>query len=108
QSFATAYREHPYHHPTIGWRSDVEGVPTARLKAFYDTFYWPNNATAIVSGDVRPEEALALIDRYFGAITKSPSPIPGMYTTEPEQQGERRFVVRRAGQDGIVMLNFRT
>jgi zinc protease len=36
--YATAFREHPYHHPTIGWRADVEGVPTERLKTFYDTF----------------------------------------------------------------------
>ena len=33
--YATAFREHPYHHPTIGWRADVENVPTARLKSFY-------------------------------------------------------------------------
>src|SRR5262245_3771381 len=42
--WALAFREHPYHHPTIGWRADVEGVPTARLKEFYDVFYHPNNA----------------------------------------------------------------
>ena len=47
--WAMAFREHPYHHPTIGWRSDVEGVPTSRLKDFYDTYYHPNNSTATVS-----------------------------------------------------------
>src|SRR5580704_3567319 len=35
--YAIAFREHPYHHPTIGWRSDVEGVPMERLRQFYDT-----------------------------------------------------------------------
>ena len=35
----------------IGWRSDVEGVPMERMKEFYDTFYWPNNATVIIAGD---------------------------------------------------------
>jgi zinc protease len=107
-SHATAFREHPYHHPTIGWQSDVEGVPTERLKTFYDTFYWPDNATAIVVGDFRTEEALAMLDRHFGPIERAPHAIPGVYTTEPEQQGERRFVVNRAGSDGIVALNFRT
>jgi len=33
-TFATAFREHPYHHPTIGWRSDIEEVSTARLREF--------------------------------------------------------------------------
>lgn len=37
-TFATAFREHPYHHPVIGWRSDVEGVPTERLRQFYNDF----------------------------------------------------------------------
>ena len=51
--YAIAFREHPYHHPTIGWRCDVEGVPMERLKEFYDTFYWPNNATLVIVGDFK-------------------------------------------------------
>jgi zinc protease len=81
--YATAFREHPYHHPTIGWRSDVENVPTARLKEFYDTFYHPNNATVIVVGDFEEPRALELILTYFGAVPASPSPIPEVYTDEP-------------------------
>jgi zinc protease len=42
----------PYHHPTIGWLSDIEHVPIEKLRAFYDTFYWPNNATVTVVGDL--------------------------------------------------------
>ena len=42
---AAAYVALPYHHPTIGWKSDIEHVPIAKLREFYDTFYWPNNAT---------------------------------------------------------------
>lgn len=102
--WAAAFREHPYHHPTIGWRSDVEGVPTSRLKEFYDTYYHPNNATAIVVGDFDDETALALIAKYFGPIPPSPQPIPPMYTVEPPQEGEHRFVLRRAGQLGLVEM----
>jgi zinc protease len=108
QIMAAAYREHPYHHPTIGWRADVEGVPIERLRAFYDTFYWPNNATVVVVGDVDTDDALALVDTYFGPIPMSPHPIPQVYTREPEQQGERRIVLRRSGQDGIVVVGFPT
>ena len=42
------------HHPTIGWKSDIEHVPIAKLREFYDTFYWPNNATVTVIGDISP------------------------------------------------------
>src|SRR5438045_2156709 len=96
--YAAAFREHPYHHPTIGWRADVEGVPTSRLKEFYDTFYHPNNATVILVGDFEEAQALSLIDKYFGAYQASSEPIPEVYTEEPEQQGARRLVVRRAGE----------
>jgi zinc protease len=106
--YATAFREHPYHHPTIGWRADVENVPTARLKEFYDTFYHPNNATAILVGDFEPAAALALVAQYFGAHTATPAPIPEVYTDEPPQEGERRIVIRRAGELAHVQIAYRT
>ncbi len=106
--YATAFREHPYHHPTIGWRADVENVPTARLKEFYDTFYHPNNATAILVGDFEPAAALALIVTQFGAHTATREPIPEVYTDEPAQEGERRIIVRRAGELAHVQLAHHT
>ncbi|MBC7932612.1 MAG: insulinase family protein [Rubrivivax sp.] len=105
--YATAFREHPYHHPTIGWRADVENVPTARLKEFYDTFYHPNNATAVVVGDFDRGDALELVAKHFGAIPASALPIPEVYTDEPQQEGERRVVVRRAGELPLVQFAFR-
>jgi len=102
--WAMAFREHPYHHPTIGWRSDVEGMPTSQLKEFYDVYYHPNNATAIVVGDFDEQTALDLIAKHFGAVPASPQPIPPMYTTEPKQEGEIRFKLRRAGQLGLIEM----
>ena len=96
---AMSFREHPYHHPVIGWRSDVEGVPMERMQQFYDTFYFPNNATLIVAGDLDPEATLALVEKLFGAIAPSPHEIPTVYTTEPKQEGERSFTIRRKGND---------
>ena len=106
--YAMAFREHPYHHPTIGWRTDVEGVPTSRLKEFYDTFYHPNNATVILVGDFDEGEALSLIDKHFGAYEGSATPIPEVYTEEPPQEGERRLVIRRAGELALVQIAFHT
>jgi zinc protease len=107
-TFATAFREHPYHHPTIGWRSDIEEVTTERLREFYDTFYHPNNATAMVIGDFEEGAALERIAAHFAPIPASPQPIPRVYTVEPPQEGERRFVVRRVGQVGWCALSWRT
>lgn len=102
--FAHAFLAHPYHHPTIGWHSDVEGVPTARLRQFYKEFYHPNNATLIVVGDFDTPQALAQIEKHFGVIPAAKHPIPEMYTQEFAQQGERRFKIRRPGQLGIVQM----
>src|ERR1700737_582454 len=73
---AAAYQALPYHHPTIGWKSDIEHVPIAKLHEFYDTFYWPNNATVTVVGDIDAAATLGLIKKYYGVYTASPQPIP--------------------------------
>ena len=106
--WATAYQAHPYHHSTIGWRSDIENVPTERLKDFYNTFYWPNNATVTVIGDFDKASILILLDQKFGSISKSPHTIPEMYTTEPVQEGPRRVTVKRAGEMPIVGIAHKT
>lgn len=102
--FQAAYVAHPYHHSTIGWRSDIEKVSIEKLREFYDTFYWPNNATVSIIGDFAPEAALALVKKHYGAITRSPQPIPEVYTEEPDQTGARRVIVKRAGQLGVVAI----
>jgi len=106
--WATAYQAHPYHHSTIGWRSDIENVPTERLKEFYDTFYWPNNATVTIIGDFQKANAFQLIRKYFGQYPRSPHEIPVMYTTEPKQEGPRRVVIKRTGEAGIIGIAHKT
>ena len=101
---AAAYQALPYHHPTIGWKSDIEHVPIAKLREFYDTFYWPNNATVTIIGDIEPAATLNLIKKYYGVYAHSPAPIPQMYTEEPAQSGERRVVVKRPGELGTVII----
>jgi zinc protease len=101
---AAAYVALPYHHPTIGWKSDIEHVPIGKLRDFYDTFYWPNNATVSVIGDLDPAATLNLIKKYYGAYSRSPAPIPAVYTEEPAQTGERRVVIKRPGELGTVVI----
>ncbi len=105
--WSSAFVAHPYHHPTIGWRSDVENTTADALRGFYDTYYWPNNAAASVIGDFDPIEALTLVATHFGSIEPSPAAIPEVHTVEPVQRGERRVVVRQEGQLGSVMVAFK-
>jgi zinc protease len=101
---AAAYVALPYHHPVIGWKSDIEHVPIAKLRDFYETFYWPNNATLTVVGDVDAATVLGLIKKYYGVYPHSPAPIPPMYTEEPAQSGARRVLVRRPGELGTIIV----
>lgn len=101
---ATAYQALPYHHSTIGWKSDIENVPIAKLRAFYDTFYWPDNATVVLAGDVKSDAALQMIKKYFGEHPRAPNAIPTMYTEEPKQSGPRRVIVKRPGELGNFQL----
>ena len=104
---AAAFVAHPYHHPTIGWRSDIEKVPIGKLREFYNIFYWPDNATVTIIGDFVPADALALVKKYYGAIPSAPHPIPQVYTEEPPQQGPRRVVVKRPGELGVVGIAYK-
>ncbi len=105
---ATAFREHPYHHPTIGWRTDVEGVSTARLRELYDTFYHPGNATLFLVGDFDEARARESVERTFGALPAATHVIPDVYTEEPPQAGERSVVVKRPGDTALISLAYHT
>jgi zinc protease len=105
-SFAIAYLEHPYRHPTIGWRDDVERMSGEVLRGFYDTYYHPDNATVIVVGDIDQSVALDEVERGFGALEPAPGPVPEVKIREPRQRGERRFEIHRAGEVGNLALSW--
>ncbi|SHF73923.1 zinc protease [Salegentibacter echinorum] len=105
--WATAFMAHSYHHSTIGWKSDIENAPNEKLREFYDTYYWPNNATLSIIGDFEKDEAFKLIDKHFGKVAKAPHGFPQPYTEETEQTGPRQITVKKPGQTGVVITAFK-
>jgi zinc protease len=93
---ATAFKAHPYQHPTIGWLSDLETMTRDDLYGYYRRYYVPNNATLVIVGDVDTDEALRRVDAHFGRIPPG-APIERRTTVEPEQTGERRLTIRKEG-----------
>jgi zinc protease len=89
-----AFVAHPYRWPIIGWMSDIARINRAELRAFYDTYYLPNNAIVVIAGDVRAPAALALVRRHFAGVQRGPAP-PPVTAVEPPAIDERRLVVRR-------------
>ncbi len=65
---------HPYHHTTIGSHEDLERASLDDVKAFFRTWYVPNNASLVVTGDFDPAVAKALITEQFGWIPKGAEP----------------------------------
>jgi len=98
----SSYRWHNYGKETIGARSDVEGVDVESLRAFYRTYYQPDNAVVVIAGAFDPDQTLAWVAKYFGAIPKPTRTLPRLYTVEPVQDGERIVTIRRVGDEQLV------
>jgi len=102
---ASAFKVHPYRIPTIGWPADIQAWTMADLQNFYRTYYAPNNCTLIVVGDVEADAAFVLAERYFGAMAARAAP-PPVLAHEPVQQGERRVLLERPGQNPLLQMAY--
>jgi zinc protease len=102
---ATAFKAHPYRHPTIGWLSDLQSMTREDLFGYYRRYYIPNNATLVVVGDIETDDVLKRIERHFGGIASGPEP-PRLRTSEPEQTGERRLTIRKEGTAAYLKAAF--
>jgi zinc protease len=95
QMYAALYVAHPYHNPVIGWETEIRKLSRADALAFYKRFYAPNNAILIVTGDVGPEEVMALAKDTYGKIPANPEVgAPRVRPAEPEPLTERRVILR--------------
>ena len=92
--WATAFRQHPYHWPTVGWLEDLEAASGADMKAYYDKWYHPRQATLVVVGDFDSVEVVQKIEDLFGRIPPGPLVAPPNIV-EPSQRGEKRLVVKK-------------
>jgi zinc protease len=88
QLMALAFTEHPYRWPTIGWMEDIRALSLDEMRAFYRTWYAPNNATLVCVGDFDEAALLELVAASYGAIPSATLP-PIASTPEPEQTRER-------------------
>ncbi len=88
-----AFTVHPYKHPVIGSMKDLEAASIEDVREFFQTYYVPNNATAVLVGDFDSKEALAMVTRYLGRVPKSDKPVPRDIPKEPKQTKERRVTI---------------
>lgn len=91
---ATAFQEGPYHWPVIGYEADIKNWTKADLENYFRTYYAPNNAVVVISGNVKLETVRDLARRYLEPIPAQPAPKP-VHLVEAPQAGERRITVQK-------------
>jgi zinc protease len=102
---STAFKAHPYRHPTIGWLADLQAMSRDDLYEHYRRFYVPGNATLVVVGDVDADDALRQVEKAFGRIPAAEPPRRPTLV-EPEQAGERRVVLRKEGTTAYFKVGY--
>jgi len=94
QMNAAQYLNHRYGVPVIGWKHEMQTLDLDDALGFYETYYSPNNAILVVSGDVEPKAVLTLAEKYYGVIPANPDLPDRLRTEEPPQTAERRLTFR--------------
>jgi len=85
------WQSSPYQWPIIGWWSDMSAWTEAQVREYFETYYQPSNLTGVIVGDFDPDEAISLIDLYFGRLENYRAPAPPMVTYETEHLAEIRM-----------------
>ncbi len=83
---------HPYRHPTIGFMEDLDAASLDDVRAFFRTFYTPDNAVLVLVGDLEAERGFDLAERYFGDIPRGPG-APQVTAPQVERRPEARDTI---------------
>ena len=94
---ATAFKNHPYRWPVVGWMEDLKTITRDDLWKYYRSRYVPNNAFIVVAGNIDVDEVMSKIQKEFGPIPRGPE-IRKLTTLEPEQKGEKRIFVKKEAE----------
>ncbi len=84
-----SFAVHPYKRPGIGNIAELDASKLPEVQAFHATFYRPDNATLIVVGDFKQEEADAWVRKYFGPVVKPSQKIPRVTVKEPVRKADK-------------------
>ncbi|WP_310493989.1 pitrilysin family protein [Dechloromonas sp.] len=106
QMNAVAFQAHPYRRPIIGWMNDLETMTAADAKAWYDTWYVPNNAYVIITGDVDHKEVFALAEKYYAPLEGRALPVRRQQV-EPAQEGTRKVTVKAPAELPVLIMGYK-
>ena len=90
---ATAFMSSPYRHPVVGWMNDLQNMTASDARDWYRSWYKPNNATVVITGDVNAQQVLASVEKYYGAVPAKELPVRKPQI-EPPQRGVKQVQVK--------------
>lgn len=105
--FSEAWAGTGYGHPGIGSDEDLSAATTADIKAFFDTYYVPNNAVMVVVGDVSATEVQTKVEKYFGDIPRGADRAPFAPIDHTQKKLEQRIEDKLA-QQPLFLLGWKT
>jgi zinc protease len=88
--FENAYTTYPYRWSPIGKEQYIDQATLDEFMNFYKTFYVPDNAVLVISGDITVDQTKSLVAKYYGDIPKGTKAIPRPTEVEPAQKAEKR------------------
>ena len=100
----TAFKAHPYGEAGIGHMSDLKNFSRTDAKQFFEKYYSASNLTIGIAGDVSPDRAKELAQKYFSRLPAGEEPMP-VTTKEPEHRGERRVALEGQSQP-LFMIGY--
>ena len=100
---ATAFMSSPYRHPVIGWMNDLVNMKAVDARDWYRSWYAPNNATVVISGDVDPQQISKMVQKYYGVAAAHELPVRKPQV-EPPQKGIKQVLVKAPADNAQLAM----
>ncbi|MEE2785723.1 MAG: pitrilysin family protein [Myxococcota bacterium] len=104
--WSTAYADHVYGQPTIGWAADIEAISIDDCRSFYERWYAADQIILVVTGGFDVDETLAHIQAAYGTMTPSGVQGPALAETEVRHGATEELVLPTAAER--VLIGFHT
>ena len=106
QLYASAFNHSSYHDPIIGWMEDLENMTEKDISDWYENWYAPNNATAVIVGDIEFDKTISLLEKYYGN-KKAVKINERFIRSEPFQFGEKNISIKIENKPSYLIMGYK-
>lgn len=103
--FELVFTKHSYRFPVVGYKEDIASYTLEDLRNWYSTYYSPNNAVLVISGNFSSKKAKKWIEKYFGPLTAKEIP-KEIKLSEPESRTNRSRILNKKFKSSLTSLAY--